>query len=361
MVNGPLEGVRVLEFAGIGPGPFACMLLADYGADVVRITRPSAGDVNLDVMARGRTVVEADLKSSTGVDFVRSMAASADVLIEGFRPGVMERLGIGPDVLLALNPRLIYGRMTGYGQDGPMSNEAGHDINYIAVAGVLDGMRRAGERPVFPINLVGDMGGGGMLMALGVLAALLFAKTTGRGQIVDAAMTDGAALLSTMFHELHAQGSWREPGTNFIDSGAHFYDVYETSDGRFMAAGAIEPQFYEALVQRLGFDVADFPQFDRERWPEFKEIFASVFRGRTQAQWTEIFAGAEACTTPVLSMFDVSEHPQHQARASFVEIDGVKVPAPAPRFSETPASVTMSRRRSQNEALLAWSPKERGD
>ena len=358
-MNGPLEGVRVLEFAGIGPGPFACMLLADYGADVVRIIRPHAVDVNRDVMARGRTVVEADLKSSTGVDFVRSMAASADVLVEGFRPGVMERLGIGPDVLLAINPKLVYGRMTGYGQEGPMSSEAGHDINYIAVAGVLDGMRRAGERPLFPINLVGDMGGGGMLIALGVLAALLFAKTTGRGQVVDAAMTDGAALLSTMFHELHAQGSWREPGTNFIDSGAHFYDVYETSDGRFMAVGAIEPQFYEVLVQRLGFDLAAFPQFDRERWPEFKVIFASAFKGRTQAQWSDIFSGAEACTTPVLSMFDVPDHPQHKARASFVDVDGVMLPAPAPRFSETPAGVRKSHRSSRDEALQAWSLDER--
>jgi len=338
------------------------MLLADYGADVVRIVRPSKAHVNLDVMARGRTVVEVDLKSSTGVDFVRSMAASADVLIEGFRPGVMERLGVGPDVLLALNPKLVYGRMTGYGQVGPMSNVAGHDINYIAVAGVLDGMRRVGERPVFPMNLVGDMGGGGMLMALGVVASLLSAKATGRGQIVDAAMTDGAALLSTMFHELHALGSWREPaGTNYIDSGAHFYDVYETSDGRFMAVGAIEPQFYEVLLQRLGFDAADFPQHDRERWPEFKKLFSSTFRGRTQAQWIETFTGAEACTTPVLGMFDAWEHPQHTARESFIDIGGVKVPAPAPRFSETPAGVTASRSCTQDEALLGWSSNERKD
>lgn len=352
---GPLDGVRVLEMAGIGPGPFACMMLADYGADVVQLTRPRGVELYDEVMHRGRTAVEVDLKSPTGSTFARSMSASADVLIEGFRPGVMERLGLGPAILLADNPKLIYGRMTGYGQEGPMSNEAGHDINYIAMAGVLDGMRRTGERPLFPMNLVGDMGGGGMLLALGVLAALFSSKVTGRGQIVDAAMTDGAALLSTMFHEMHALGSWREPGKNFIDSGAHFYEVYETSDGKFMAVGAIEPQFYQALLKVLGLDPAHFQQFDRERWPEFKEEFASIFSVRTQAEWNAAFAGAEACTTPVLGMFEAPEHRQHRVRLSFVDVDGVTVPAPAPRFSETPASPFASRRRSQEEALISWS------
>jgi len=350
---GPLEGVHVLEFAGIGPAPFACMILADYGADVVQICRPGTSDS--DVMTRGRTKVEVDLKAQGSVEFIHSMVASADVLIEGFRPGVMERLGIGPAELLDVNPKLIYGRMTGYGQDGPMAKEAGHDINYIAIAGVLDNMRRTGDKPLFPMNLVGDMGGGGMLIALGVLAALTSVQTTGRGQVVDAAMIEGASLLGTMFHELQAQGTWIEPGTNLLDSGAHFYEVYETSDNKFMAVGAIESQFYDALLRKLNLDPSQFPQYDRQRWPEFKKQFVEIFKSRTRDEWTDLFAGAEACTTPLLSMQEAKAHEQHTARTGFVELNGVSVPAPAPRFSETPATVRESRRLSQAEALDAWS------
>jgi len=353
---GPLEGVRVVELAGIGPGPFCAMLLADLGAEVVRVTRPSAGGLDgvTDVMVRGRTVVNADLKSDEGRETVIRLAEAADVLIEGYRPGVTERLGLGPDDLLARNPRLVYGRMTGYGQDGPLSSQAGHDINYISIAGVLGAMKRTGERPLFPLNLVGDFGGGGMLLAFGVLAALLHARATGEGQVVDAAMVDGASLLSTLIHGLGASGMWGEPGTNLLDSGAHFYEVYETADGGYMSVGAIEPQFYAELLERLELSADDFPQFDQARWPEFKERLAALFRTKTRDEWEERFAGSDACVAPVLGLFEAHTHPHNVAREGFVQEDGVTLPAPAPPVSATPAPIGSNEEASAAYVLDRW-------
>jgi alpha-methylacyl-CoA racemase len=354
---GPLAGLKVVELAGIGPGPFAAMLLADMGADVVRVARPAeaAGTGPGDALNRGRTIVAADLKSDEGRDLVRRLAESADVLLEGFRPGVTERLGLGPDELLAANPRLVYGRMTGYGQEGPLSSVAGHDINYISIAGVLGAMQRRGERPMFPMNLVGDFGGGGMMLAFGVVCAVLEARSSGRGQVVDAAMVDGSSYLSTLIHGLHAGGMWtEEPGTNLLDSGAHFYEVYETPDGGHMAVGAIEPQFYAELLRLLELAPDDFPQFDRDRWPEFKDRFAEVFRTRTREEWAAIFEPAEACTTPVLGLFEAERHPHNVARGNFADLDGTTVPAPAPRFSATPAEISSSEVADGESVLQRW-------
>jgi alpha-methylacyl-CoA racemase len=354
-VAGPLAGLKVIELAGIGPGPFAAMLLADMGADVVRVARSGSGEQPGDALARGRTTVGADLKSEEGRDLVRRLAESADVLVEGFRPGVTERLGLGPDELLELNPRLVYGRMTGYGQEGPLSSVAGHDINYISIAGVLGAMKRQGEKPMFPMNLVGDFGGGGMLLAFGVVCAVLEARESGRGQVVDAAMVDGASYLATLIHGLHAGGMWSdEPGTNLLDTGAHFYEVYETSDGGHMAVGAIEPQFYAELLRLLELDPADFPQFDRARWPEFKERFAELFRTRKRDEWAAIFEPAEACTTPVLGLFEAERHPHNVARNGFVQHDGITVPAPAPRFSVTPAEPSDGSGAEADAILQRW-------
>jgi alpha-methylacyl-CoA racemase len=355
---GPLSDLRVLELAGIGPGPFAAMLLSDMGADVIRVARP--GDASplaggADVTLRGRTHVEADLKSEHGRELVRTLADAADVLIEGFRPGVMERFALGPDDLLARNPRLVYGRMTGYGQDGPLAARAGHDINYIAIAGVLGAARRAGERPMFPLNLLGDYGGGGMLLALGVVSAVVHARTSGHGQVVDAAMVEGASLLATLVHGLHGHGLWSDrQGTNMLDSGAHFYEVYETADGRYMAVGALEPQFYAELLARLELSADDFPQWDRERWPELKQRLADIFRSRTREQWTEAFAGSDACVTPVLDLFEAASHPHNQLRGSFAQLDGATLPAPAPRFSATPARYGDSVRATVDEVRARW-------
>src|SRR3954465_3172093 len=356
---GPLAGLKVVELAGIGPGPFAAMLLADMGADVVRVARPAeaAGAGPGDTLNRGRTVVAADLKSEEGRDLVRRLAESADVLLEGFRPGVTERLGLGPDELIAANPRLVYGRMTGYGQEGPLSSVAGHDINYISIAGVLGAMQRRGERPMFPMNLVGDFGGGGMMLAFGVVCAVLEAQRSGRGQVVDAAMVDGASYLSTLIHGLRAGGIWtEEPGTNVLDSGAHFYEVYETSDGGHMAVGALEPQFYAELLRLLELDPDDFPQWDRDRWPEFKERLAEIFRTRTRDEWAAIFAPAEAGTTPVLGLFEAKDHPHNVARNGFIAHDGMTVPAPAPRFSATPPELTSGEVSDGEEVLRRWAP-----
>jgi alpha-methylacyl-CoA racemase len=357
-MSGPLSDLRVLELAGIGPGPFAGMLLADMGADVVRVARP--GDAALfgsipDATLRGRTHVEADLKDEQGRDLVRSLADAADVLIEGFRPGVMERLELGPDQLLGSNPRLVYGRMTGFGQDGPLSRSAGHDINYISIAGVLGASRRVGELPMFPMNLIGDYGGGGMLLALGVLGAVLHARATGQGQVVDAAMVDGASLLATIIHSLHAGGIWSaEPGTNMIDSGAHFYEVYETADGRFMSVGALEPQFYAELLARLELPPDELPQWDRDRWPEFKRRVADVFRSRKRDDWAQVFEGSDACVTPVLDLFEAPSHPHNQARGNFVEFEGATLPAPAPRFGATPSAPGESSKATAEDVRSRW-------
>jgi alpha-methylacyl-CoA racemase len=355
---GPLQGLKVVEFAGIGPGPFAAMMLADMGADVLRLNR---GDVpglfagaGIDVVNRGRASLPVDLKQDADRERVLGLLESADALIEGFRPGVMERLGLSPEVVLARNPRIVYGRMTGYGQDGPMASVAGHDINYISVAGVLGAIAREGERPLFPLNLVGDYGGGGMLLAFGILCAVLEARSSGAGQVVDAAMVDGAALLSTAIHGLRSGGLWSDtPGTNVLDSGAHFYEVYETSDGGHLAVGALEPQFYANLLALLEVDPEDAPQWETARWPELKERFAEIFRRRTRAQWAELLEGADTCATAVLGLADAPSHPHNVARGTFVTHEGVVQPAPAPRFSRTSAEIRGGSR-SAAELLRSW-------
>ena len=336
---GPLAGVRVVEVAGIGPGPFCAMVLADLGADVVRVDRPGAALGPLPaLLLRGRRSVVVDLKHPEGAGVVLDLVASADALLEGFRPGVAERLGIGPDACLARNPRLVYGRVTGWGQQGPWRQAAGHDIDYIALAGALHPIGPAGGPPVPPLNLLGDYGGGGMLLAFGVVAALLEAASSGRGQVVDAAMVDGAALLSTAVHELRALGLWRdERGGNLLDGGAPFYGVYETADGGHLAVGALEPRFFAELLARLGLDAAELPaQGDRDGWPALRERLAATFRTRTRDQWSELLAGTDACVAPVLSRAEAPDHPHNGARGTFVQVGGVTQPGPAPRFSRTP-------------------------
>jgi alpha-methylacyl-CoA racemase len=327
----------VLEVGGIGPVPFTGMLLADMGADVLRVERGvDPGGRDWDVTMRGRRRVGIDLRDDAHREALLSCCEHADALIEGFRPGVMERLGLGPDEVLARSPRLVYGRMTGYGQDGPLSSVAGHDINYISIAGVLDSFRRRGGVPQFPLNLLGDYGGGGMFLAFGVVCAIVEARASGRGQVVDAAMVDGVALLSSLIHGLRASGVWAdEPGNNMLDSGAHFYEVYEAADGGHIAVGALEPQFYAELLRLLEVEPESAPQWDRARWPELKDRFAEIFRTRTRAEWAELLEPAEACATPVLSMREAPDHEHNRARGTFVERGGIVQPAPAPRFSRT--------------------------
>ena len=335
-MTGPLSGLRIIELAGIGPVPFAGMMLADHGAEVIRVERPGAAPNPSDPLLRSRTSMTLDLKSAADVAELRSLCQSADGLIEGFRPGVMERLGLGPDVLLADNPRLVYGRMTGWGQGGPLAQTAGHDINFIALSGTLSALGRAGDKPTPPINLVGDFGGGGMLLAFGMVSALLAVKSGGGGHVVDCAMTDGSALLMAMMWGFRAQGRWTDQrGTNVIDTGAPFYDTYETADGLFVAVGAIEPLFYAELRRVLGIaDDARFDaQFDPAQWPEQKAELARLFKAKTRADWVALFDQAEACVTPVLSMAEALEHPHNLERQTFVTVDGVPQPAPAPRFT----------------------------
>jgi alpha-methylacyl-CoA racemase len=339
-VSGPLDGVRVVELAGIGPGPFCGMLLADMGAEVVRVDRPPVAGAWPDLMARGKRSVVVDLKHEAAAEVVLRLVASADALLEGFRPGVAERLGIGPDACLARNPRLVYGRMTGWGQDGPLRQTAGHDIDYIALAGALDPIGAAGGPPVPPLNLLGDFGGGGLLLAFGIACALVEARRSGQGQVVDAAIVDGASLLTTSFHELAALGLWQERrGSNLLDGGAPFYGVYQTADGGHLAVGALEPRFYGELLDRLGLAAEDLPaQTDRERWPELRARFEAVFRTRTRDEWIERFEGSDACVAPVLRPSEAPDHPHHRARGSFVPVGETRQPAPAPRFSRTPAA-----------------------
>jgi len=340
---GPLHGVRVIEIASLAPAPFGCMVLSDLGADVLRVDRPTSvgGKASIDPLGRGRRSIALNLKDPTGVGLLLRLLETADVLVEGFRPGVAERLGFGPDVCLERNPGLVYGRMTGWGQEGPMAPMAGHDINYIAVAGALDPVGRAGERPTAPLNLVGDFGGGGMLLAVGILAALHERSRSGRGQVVDAAMVDGAALLTSFIHGMRGQGAWQDArGTNLLDTGAPFYDTYETADGLFMSVGALEPQFYAALLHGLGLAGEDLPdQLHRDRWPELRARFTEVFKGRTRDEWTEIFDGTDACVAPVLGLGEAPAHPHATARTGFIDLDGLPQPAPAPRFSRTSAEV----------------------
>ncbi len=341
---GPLEGYKVVEMVGLGPAPFCAMMLADMGAEVIRIDRRGTGgkgdDARFDVMARGRRSLGIDLKQPGGAETVLGLIARADVLIEGFRPGVMERLGLGPDVCLARNPKLVYGRMTGWGQNGPLAKAAGHDINYIALSGALHAIGRPGEPPVVPLNYIGDFGGGAMFLAFGVLCALLETKGSGRGQVVDAAMTDGAALLSAMMYGMKAAGELsNQRGENLLDGGAHFYDTYACADGKYVAIGSIEPQFYALLIKLCGIDDPAFQaQRDPHAWPLLKYRLADVFKTKNRAEWCTLMEGTDVCFAPVLDWDEAPQHPHNQARETFIDIAGVIQPAPAPRFSHSKAA-----------------------
>ena len=358
---GPLEGLKVLELAGIGPSPYACMLLADLGADVLRLERgdvDAAPTTSWNLLNRSRHSVAVNLKNRAGRELVLELSEQADVLIEGFRPGVTERLGLGPDDVRTRNPKLVYGRMTGYGQQGPLSLNAGHDINYIAVSGALWPLGRAGEKPVAPMNLVGDFGGGALFLAFGVLAGVLLARESGEGQVVDAAMVDGTASMMAMTHSLLNAGFWREErGVNILDSGAPFYEVYETSDQRFVAVGAVEGKFYGALLEGLGLADEELPaQLDRSQWPHLKQRFAAIFLTKTRDDWTAIFRDVDACVTPVLSPREAALHPYNVDRGVF-ETDEVIQPQPAPRFSKTPGAIRQPPRApgsGTREGLLGW-------
>jgi alpha-methylacyl-CoA racemase len=337
---GPLKGIKVVEIAGIGPGPFCGMLLADMGAEVIRIDRLSArgtGSKN-DVYLRGRRSIAVDLKHPDGVEAVLRLIDQADALIEGFRPGVMERLGLGPEICLGRNPRLVYGRMTGWGQTGPLKDAAGHDLNYIALTGALHSIGRAGEKPVPPLNLLGDFGGGGMLLAFGVVCGILEARQSGQGQVIDAAMTDGASLLMAMIYQFKAAGRWTDRReSNMLDGGAHFYDTYECADGKWISIAPIEPQFYELLLKKTGLsdDPAYHPQNDAAKWPDLKDRFTTLFKTRTRDEWCALLEGSDVCFAPVLDLDEAPHHDHNVARSTFVEVEGVMQPAPAPRFSRT--------------------------
>lgn len=355
---GPLNGVRIIELAGIGPGPFCGMVLADLGAEVISVERIGAGPDKpaLDCSRRGKRSIALNLKSKAGVETLLKLVDSADVLFEGFRPGVVEKLGIGPDQCLQRNPRLIYGRMTGWGQHGPMSQAAGHDINYISLTGALHAMGRPGEKPVPPLNLVGDFGGGGMFLALGIVSGLLEARSSGKGQVVDAAMTDGSAVLMSMFNTAYEMGLHSlDRGTNRLDGGAHFYDTYETLDGKYISIGSIEPQFYAQLLEVANLPAEEFgQQMDRSRWPDLKRAIADVFLQKTRDQWCELMEGSDICFAPVLDLKEAQDHPHNVARQTYVDVGGIKQPAPAPRFSRTEPSVRHEARPygSDTEAVL---------
>jgi len=342
---GPLKGVKIIEIAGIGPGPFCAMMLSDMGAEIIRIdrkTKPAPGrTAKFEVLNRGRRSVALDLKKPEAVQAVLKLVEGADALFEGFRPGVMERLGLGPDVCLEKNPKLVYGRMTGWGQEGPLALAAGHDINYISLSGALHAIGHTDGKPVPPLNLVGDFGGGGLILAFGMVCALYEAQQSGQGQVVDAAMVDGSAALMAMFFGMRASGAWNDRrGANFLDSGSHFYDTYETADGQHVSVGSIEPQFYALLLEKLGIDDPRFKsQMDRTKWPEFKERLTEIFKTKTRDEWCEIMEGSDVCFAPVLSMDEARQHPHNLDRKTFVEIDGVPQPGPAPRFSRTHSEI----------------------
>lgn len=349
---GPLHGIKVVEFAALGPAPMGAMLLADLGAEVLRIERKASAtgrptadlfDPTIDILNRSRRVLALDLKKPEAIETALRLIAQADVLVEGFRPGVMERLGLGPDVCLARNPRLVYGRMTGWGQHGAWAHAAGHDINYLSLSGALHAIGEPGRKPVVPLNLVADCGGGAMLLAMGVLAAVISARNTGQGQVVDAAMTDGSAVLMSMMYTLKAMGQWtQERGSNLLDGGAHFYDTYQCKDGKWLSVGAIEPQFYALLLEKAGITDPDFSaQWDRGQWPQLKEKLAAVIVTRSRDDWCALFDGTDACVAPVLDMDEATMHPHNQSRQTFIKVAGVTQPAPAPRFSGTPTAQPM--------------------
>jgi alpha-methylacyl-CoA racemase len=358
---GPLKGIRIIEIAGIGPGPFCAMMLADLGAEVIRIDRINAvgAGAKWNVLNRGRRSVAVDLKKAEGVEVVLKLVERADALIEGFRPGVMERLGLGPDVCLQKNPKLVYGRMTGWGQTGPLASAAGHDINYIALTGALHSIGRCGQGPVPPLNLIGDFGGGGLLLAFGIVCGILEARSSGRGQVIDAAMTDGSALLMAMMYGLKAAHRWsNHRGVNLLDSGAHFYDVYECADEKWIAIGSIEPQFYALLLEKAGIDDPDFQaQMDAARWSQLKEKLAAVIKAKTRDEWCELMEGSDVCFAPVLDMDEAPAHAHNRQRETFVEIAGVMQPAPAPRFSRTAPDIPSAPDtvgRHTDEVLSRW-------
>ena len=359
---GPLRGIRILELAGIGPAPFCSMLLAEMGAEVFRIERPDIQTGpwdEYDVLNRGRRTVVLDLKEADNVASLIKLIERADGLVEGFRPGVMERLNLSPDTCFSHNPGLVFGRMTGWGQEGPLANSAGHDINYIALSGVLHAIGEESGKPTIPLNLLGDFGGGAMYLAFGMVCAILEARTSGKGQVVDASMVDGSAHLMAMFSGMRHLDLWSsERGTNMLDGGAHFYNTYECSDGRWVAIGAIEPKFYEILLERLGLELSEFsPQMDQDRWPEWKSRFARLFLTRSRSQWCELLEGTDACFAPVLDQNEAAEHPHNRARENFMEMDGILQPAPAPRFSRTRARVDISPNESPlsiEQALSQW-------
>jgi alpha-methylacyl-CoA racemase len=358
---GPLKGIKVVEIASTGPGPFCAMMLADMGAEVIRVDRKTAKGAGsrYEVLNRGRRSIRIDLKHPEGVEAVLRLVAQADALIEGFRPGVMERLGLGPEACFERNPRLVYGRVTGWGQTGPLRHAAGHDINYIALSGALDAIGRAGEKPVPPLNLVGDFGGGGMLLAFGVVCGILESRGSGQGQVVDAAMTDGAALQMAMIYGLKAAGKWsNQKGTNLLDGGAHFYDTYECADRRCVAVGSIEPQFYALLLEKMGLnDPAFRNQMDTKQWPNLKAQLAAFFKTKTRDEWCALLEGTDACVAPVLDLDEAPRHFHNAARQTFVEVESVVQPAPAPRFSRTQPIIQCppsDAGENSDEALAEW-------
>jgi len=343
---GPLKGLKIIEMAGIGPGPFCGMVLADLGAEIIRVDRASAIGTGSkkEPSNRGKKSIAVDLKAKEGVEVVLKLVETADAIFEGFRPGVMERLGIGPEVCMARNDRIVFGRMTGWGQEGPLANAAGHDINYISLSGALAAIGRPGSPPVPPLNLIGDFGGGGMLLALGLVAALLESKESKQGQVVDAAMTDGSALLMTMIYSMQSSGMWKTTmGSNLLDGGSHFYDTYECKDGKFISIGSIEPQFYALLCQIAELDEKVFSkQMSRDLWPEQKEEIKKIFLKKTRDEWCELMEGTDVCFAPVLDMSEAPQHPHNKERKTFIDLEGVTQPAPAPRFSRTEPEVVSS-------------------
>jgi len=358
---GPLKGIKVIEIAGIGPGPFAGMLLADMGAEVISVERrkDTTGHRSPDCSRRGKKSIVINLKSEEGVSTLLKLVEKADVLFEGFRPGVMERLGIGPEECHAKNPKLVYGRMTGWGQTGPLAKAAGHDINYISIIGALHAIGRPDENPVPPLNLVGDYGGGAMFLVTGILAALIEAGKSGKGQVVDAAMTDGSAVLMAMFNSLHAMGMWSmKRGANLLDSGAHFYDTYKTKDDKFISIGSIEPQFYALLIEKAELDSSTFGnQFDQSNWPNMKNKITAVFLTKTRDEWCEIMEGTDICFAPVLDLLEAQEHHHNVARQTYINVDGMIQPAPAPRFDRTDSEVQFGSRAAgedTEEVLRNW-------